>query len=195
MQILTACFVFMNLLPIIIMAMEYIHIGRLVATHGIKGDLIVEQVVGDRIKSGKLGQLKTLFVELAKGAYIPYFIEQITQRPNGEWLVKLEGTDSKEAAKLLVRKNAWLQRKDFDGLLDGFQPVALIGYMVINNGQPLAEVEEVIEQPHQILLKITYQQKEVLIPLHAETLKQVDPKSRKINVMLPDGLLEIYLEA
>jgi len=53
----------------------------------------------------------------------------------------------------------------------------------------------VIEQPHQILLKITYQEKEVLIPLHAETLKGVDPKSRQVHVQLPDGLLEIYLEA
>lgn len=176
------------------MAIEYIQIGKLVATHGIKGDLILEHAVGDRLKPGALGQIKALFIEPVKGAYIPYFVEKITPRSSAEWLVKLEGTDTKEAARLLVRKNAWLQRKDFDAMMDGFQPVALVGYLVVSDGQILSEVEEVIEQPHQILLKITYQQKEVLIPLHSETLKKVDPNHRKVHVSLPDGLLEIYLE-
>lgn len=176
------------------MATEYIQIGRLVATHGIKGDLILEHGVGEHIKSGALQRIKAIFIEPVKDSYIPYFIEKVTPRSKGEWLVKLEGTDSKESAKLLIRKNVWLPRQDFDGLMDGFQPVTLIGYMVIDNGRLLSEVEEVIEQPHQILLKITYQEKEVLIPLHSETLKQVDQKGRKVLVNLPDGLLDIYLE-
>lgn len=177
------------------MAIEYIQIGKLVATHGIKGDLILEHAVGEQLKAGALSQIKAIFLEPVKGSYIPYFVEKIMPKTGGEWLVKLEGTESKEAAKLLVRKNVWLERKDFDNLMDGFQPVALIGYTVINEGQILSEVEEVIEQPHQILLKLTYQQKEVLIPLHNETLRKVDTVGRKVHVRLPDGLLEIYLEA
>jgi len=177
------------------MATEYIQIGKLVATHGIKGDLILEHAVGERLKAGALGQIKVIFLEPVKGSYIPYFVEKVALKNDGEWLVKLEGTESKEAAKLLVRKNVWLERKVFDNLMDGFQPVALIGYTVVDNGQILSEVEEVIEQPHQILLKITYQQKEVLIPLHSETLTKMDPVGRKVHVHLPDGLLEIYLES
>ena len=177
------------------MATEYIQIGKLVATHGIKGDLVLEHVLGDRLKSGGTSQIKALFIEPVKGSYIPYFVEKITSKNGGEWLVKLEDIETKEAAKLLTRKNVWLDRKVFDSLVDGFQPVALVGYTVIDKGKALSEVEEVIEQPHQILLKITYKEKEVLIPLHSETLKQVDQKGRKVYVELPDGLLEIYLEA
>lgn len=177
------------------MATEYIHIGRLVATHGIGGDLILEHVMGEQLKRGGLDQIKAIFVEPVKDSYIPYFVEKITKRGGGEWLVKFEDIANKEAAKLLVRKNVWLERKVFDSLVDGFQPLALVGYTVVDKGQVLSEVEEVIEQPHQILLKITYKEKEVLIPLHSETLKGVDQKARKVQVDLPDGLLEIYLEA
>jgi len=176
------------------MATEYIQIGKLVATHGIKGELILEHAVGEKLRRGALDQIKVLFLEQVKGAYIPYFVEKLSVKNTGEWLVKLEETDTKEAARLLTRKNAWIERAVFDELADGFQPVSLIGYLVINRGEVLSEVEEVIEQPHQILLKITYKEKEVLIPLHTETLKKVDPMTRKLHVELPDGLLEIYLE-
>jgi 16S rRNA processing protein RimM len=37
-----------------------------------------------------------------------------------------------------------------------------------------------------------FEEKEILIPLHAQTLQRVDNKNRKVFVDLPDGLLEIY---
>lgn len=177
------------------MTTEYIQIGKLVATHGINGTLILAHGVGEKLKAEASTRIKALFIEPVKGVYIPYFVQKISIRKPGEWLLQLEGVESKEAAKLLTRKNVWLPRKDFDSLVDGFQPISLIGYTVVNQGQKLSEVEEVIEQPHQILLRLTYQGKEVLIPLHAETLKKVDPERRSVHVELPAGLLEIYLEA
>ena len=35
-------------------------------------------------------------------------------------------------------------------------------------------------------------EKEILIPLHEQTLQSVDNKNKKVFVDLPDGLLEIY---
>jgi 16S rRNA processing protein RimM len=51
---------------------------------------------------------------------------------------------------------------------------------------------EIIEQPHQILCSILYKGKEALIPVHEESLEKVDQKNRKVFVVLPDGLLDIY---
>lgn len=174
--------------------MEYIQIGKLVATHGVKGEIILQHVLGEKIKPAALKQLKALFIEEVKDSYIPYFLEQATPRSGTELLVKLEGLDSKEGAKHLIRKNAWVVQADFGRLADASTPIALIGYMVVNEDEPLSTVLEVIEQPHQILLRIEYQQKEVLIPLHAETLDKIDRVKKEVHVTLPDGLLEIYLE-
>ena len=53
-------------------------------------------------------------------------------------------------------------------------------------------IEEVIEQPHQVLLKISLEGNEALIPLHAESLDRVDHEAKKVYVILPDGLLDVY---
>ena len=54
------------------------------------------------------------------------------------------------------------------------------------------KVIEVIEQPHQVLCCILYKGKEALIPIHEESVEKIDQKNKKIFVVLPDGLLEIY---
>jgi 16S rRNA processing protein RimM len=53
----------------------------------------------------------------------------------------------------------------------------------------------VIEQPHQVLCSIIIDGKEVLIPIHVNSLEKVDKKKRKLFVNLPDGLLDIYKNA
>ncbi|HTN37432.1 MAG TPA: hypothetical protein VL053_10180, partial [Arachidicoccus sp.] len=68
--------------------MEYIQIGKLVATHGVKGEIILQHVLGEKIKPAALKQLKALFIEEVKDSYIPYFLEQATPRTGTELLVK-----------------------------------------------------------------------------------------------------------
>ncbi len=94
---------------------------------------------------------------------------------------------------MLLQKKVWLTKEDFDNLVSKAAPVNLIGFIVLNNNKRLAEVEAVIEQPLQVLLQLTMQNKEVLIPLNEGTLLKIDRKKKEIHVSLPDGLLEIYL--
>lgn len=68
-----------------------------------------------------------------------------------------------------------------------------MGYEVITDeDENLGPIEEVIEQPHQVLLRVTLEGNEALIPLHAETLDKIDRVAQKVYVTLPDGLLDIY---
>ncbi len=64
--------------------------------------------------------------------------------------------------------------------------------MLINEIEELGVIEEVIEQPHQVLLRITLEGNEALIPLHDETLDKIDHKKQQVHVTLPDGLLDVY---
>ena len=54
-------------------------------------------------------------------------------------------------------------------------------------------LDEFVEQPHQLLCRIEIETKEVLIPLHEDTIIKIDQKKKQIIVDLPEGLLEIYL--
>lgn len=69
----------------------------------------------------------------------------------------------------------------------------MIGYMMIDGTKELAVIQEVIEQPLQILCRLEIEGKEVLIPLHEETIRSVNHKKKQVVVELPDGLLEVYL--
>ena len=82
---------------------------------------------------------------------------------------------------------------EFQLLVDKSSPLSLLGYMVVENGKELGKVQEVIEQPHQLMVTILYQGNETYIPLHEESLKGVDHAKRQVYVALPDGLLDLAI--
>lgn len=169
---------------------EYIHIGKLVAVFGVKGELILKHSLG---KKSNLKEASAIFVEETKGSYIPYFLETAKARDEEETFIKLEGVDSKEAAARFTAKPVWLLDADFRKLAGKDAPISLLGYEVITDeDENLGPIEEVIEQPHQVLLRVTLEGNEALIPLHAETLDKIDRVAQKVYVTLPDGLLDIY---
>jgi 16S rRNA processing protein RimM len=93
----------------------------------------------------------------------------------------------------LVGKPVWLLQDDFRRLVKKESSIALLGYAVFDEDKLIGEVEEIIEQPHQVLLKVTYQQKEVLLPLHQDSLINISHTKKTVTLILPEGLLEIYL--
>lgn len=171
------------------MSSSYINIGKTVAVFGLKGELIIQHALG---KKTAFKGIEALFIEELKGSYLPYFIQQSKAKDTNDIYVKLEGIDNKEAAQKLNHKQVWLQEEDFRKIAGKSAPIGLIGYTLINDEEELGLVEEVIEQPHQVLLRIMYKNNEALIPLHEETLDKIDRAKKRIYVTLPDGLLEIY---
>ena len=169
---------------------SYIHIGKLVATHGLGGELLLKHSLGKRTDFKNAG---AIFIEKIKGEHLPYFHEKSTIRSNAETIIKLEGVGTKEVAAKLLQKKVWLTKNDFEKLVSKTAPVNLIDFIVLNEGKKLGAIESVIEQPQQILLQLTITGKEVLIPLNESTLKKIDRQKKEVHVNLPDGLLEIYL--
>jgi len=168
---------------------EYIHIGKIVASFGLEGEVILKHALG---KKTILKDVTALFVEEFKGSYLPYFIQSSKAKNGEETYVKLEGIDTRESAARLASRNAWLLDADFRKLAGKSAPISLLGYHLMEGKQDLGPVLEIIEQPHQVLLRIDLDGKEALIPLHEETLEKIDHKNRQVHVVLPDGLLDVY---
>lgn len=168
---------------------EHIHIGKIVATHGIKGEIVLKHVLG---KKTDFKNTEAIFIE-TQNQHLPFFHEKGIAKNDVETIIKLEGIDTKEAAAKLLQKKVWLTINDFENRVSKKAPVNLLGFMVIENNNKLGEVKAVIEQPHQILLEVIINNKEALIPLHDESLKKIDRKKKEVQVILPEGLLEIYL--
>lgn len=169
---------------------NYNSIGKLVATFGYKGELVLLHHLG---KKTSLKGLETVFIEEKKDELLPYFIESTRIKNDNELFITFEGINTKESAQRLVQKPLWLSEEDFQKYVKKSAPITLVGYHILQEGTDLGEILEVIEQPHQLLCRIEIDGKEVLIPMHAETLLKVDKKKKQVHVDLPDGLLDIYL--
>ena len=168
---------------------EYFKIGKLVAVHGLKGELLLKHELG---KKTSMKGLETVFIEEKKNSFLPWFIQSTKIKNNDELYLKLEGIDTRESAMRLVRKELWVPQEQFKKLAAKSAPSGLLGYTIVNNGEALGEILELIEQPHQLLCRLDIKGKEVLIPLHEHSLQKVDHKKKHVLVELPDGLLEIY---
>jgi len=169
---------------------QYRNIRKLVATFGHRGELILRHRLG---KKTSLKGLEAIYLEEKKDEMLPYFMASSVSRSSDEICIRLEGIDSKEAAARLVQKEVWMDEMAFQQFAGKSAPISLVGYCVIHEGKNLGEILEVIEQPHQILCRLEYQQKEILIPVNEETLRKKDARARTLTVQLPEGLIDLYL--
>jgi 16S rRNA processing protein RimM len=168
---------------------NYCSIGKIAATFGVKGDLILKHNLG---KKTSLKGLEALFIEARKDELLPYFITEAKSKTNDEVYLKLEGIESKEAAQKLLQKQAWLTEEEFHKHTAKSAPISYLGFHIIDNGNDLGEILEIIEQPHQLLCRIDWKGKEALIPLNEQFLVKVDKRKKQLHVELPEGLMDIF---
>jgi 16S rRNA processing protein RimM len=169
---------------------EYFKIGKFVTTFGLQGELVLKHNLG---KKTSLKGLAAIFVEEKKESFIPWFVESTRIKNEEEIYIKLEGVSVREQAIKLTQKQVWLPEADFKKFSSKSSPINLLGFDVVENDKVLGKIEEVIEQPHQLLCRLSINGKEAYIPLHEETLVKIDKKYSRVIVELPAGLLEIYL--
>lgn len=167
----------------------YRHIGKLVATHGLKGEIILQHSLG---KKADFKGIDALFIEMRKDDLLPYFLVKGIAKSTTETWLQFEGIDTKEKAKILTPKKLWVTEEVFLQLADLQAPISMLGYQMMDGEQVIGEVISVIEQPHQVLCAVAFEGKEALIPLHAETLISVNATDRQVRVRLPEGLLDLY---
>jgi len=169
---------------------EYFKIGKFVAAHGVKGELLLKHGLG---KKTSLKGLQTIYIEEKKGSFIPWFVENTKIKNETEVFVTLEGVATRDAAIKLAQKEVWFTEPDIKRFSVKSSPINLLGYTIINNKEPVGEILEIVEQPHQLLCRVEINGKEVLIPLHESFLRGINHAKKQVNVDLPEGLIEIYL--
>ncbi len=144
-------------------------------------------------KKTSLKNLKAIFTQEKGSTYFPWFIRSAKAKTAVETFVNIEGIDTPEAARKLLKKIVWLTQKDFDEYVSVASSLSLIGFSIVADEEVLGEITEVFEQPHQLLCTVIIAGKEALIPLHEESLQRINRETKQVFVDLPEGLLELYL--
>lgn len=172
---------------------DLIIIGKTAKPHGLEGGLrfsIKDEYLED------FHAVEVIFIEV-KGQPVPYFIEDI----KGEHMVvQLEGVSSKEQASGIANKQVSIRTSDLipeedktyapDETEYGFS----VGFQMIDEvfGE-IGEIIEIIEYPQQEMASILYKEKEILIPLNNDFIKEINEAEKKMIMSLPAGVVEVQL--
>ncbi len=131
---------------------KYLEAGKIVNTHGVKGDLKVECRCDDQ---AVFASLQTLYLK-SGGEYRPYRCTK-NQPMKNMMLVHLESVDTMEAAILLKNRSLYADRDDFD-LPEGSYFIAdLLGTPVYNEhtGEQYGKLTDVVNHGASDIYEIT----------------------------------------
>jgi 16S rRNA processing protein RimM len=165
---------------------EVYRIGLFNKPHGIHGELSFTFADGifDRVDCDYL-------VCLLDGIFVPFFIEEYHIRSGSTALVKLEGVDTSERARMFTNievyfpvkyakeaKSSELARSFFAGFT----------MRDVHAGQ-LGEIIDVDETTINVLFVVESRKGELLVPAREEFIVEIDRMHKVVTVDLPDGLL------
>ena len=167
--------------------MEYIEIGQIVNTNGLKGVVKVNPFTDD---ISKFEDLKYVYIQL-KNELKKVKIEQVRYNKN-QVLLKLEGIDSIEKAEKYRNFYLKTEKESQEDLgEDTYYIVDLIGLDVYTDkNEYLGKIEDVFPTgSNDVYVVKDNLGKQILIPAIADVVKEVDLKNKKMIINLIPGLI------
>lgn len=162
--------------------MEYLYVGRIVDTHGIKGELRIRSNFDKKDKVFKPGV--NLYIGETKK------LEKIVSyRPHKDFdMVVFEGYDNINQVLIYLKENVYVKKEDLNLENGEYILEELVGLKVIENGEELGKVKEIVYNGSNILLCIEAL-KQFYIPNNPNFVKNVDLEKGIINVENAKGLI------
>jgi len=168
--------------------LELIHVGHSAKSRGINGNFkarIDKRFIADVLKA------RALFINL-DGSKVPFLIESAVDK--GDVILKLDEVDSPEAVSQYLSKELYLEAREVseDNQSDKAQENPLLGYTLIDqSSKEIGIIAALLEYPDQLLAKVDYQGKEVLIPIHEDLIIELDNSNKVLQLEIVEGLLDL----
>lgn len=165
--------------------MEYIQVGKIVNTHGIRGDVKVLPLTDDK---KRFEELKFIFVgddklklEISKVGYV-----------KGNVLLKFKNYDNINDVEKFKNTTVWIDEKDKVKLpKNSYFIHDIIGLEVyLIDGTYLGKVKDILQPGANDVYVVKNEGKEYLIPAIKDVVKEVNIDGNKIIIEPLEGLLE-----
>lgn len=166
---------------------EYLEIGQIVNTSGLKGFLKVIPLTDDITR---FEDLKTVYIQEKKDL-VEFKIQEVKYSKNMV-LLKLEGIDDIGEAEKFKNFYIKINRKDAVQLEeDSYFIVDIIGCKVFTDeNEFLGKVIDVFQTGSNDVYTVkNNEDKEILLPAIEDVIKDIDIANKKIVVKLMDGLI------
>lgn len=167
---------------------EVYKIGVFNKPHGIHGELsfTFTDDIFDRVEAEYL-------ICLLDGIFVPFFLEEYRFRSDSTALVKLEGVDTAERARMFTNVEVYFPVEHAEDVgTDELSWNFFVGFRMedVNHGK-LGEVTDVDTSTINTLFVVDYEGEELLVPAQEEFIVNIDQKHKAITVDLPEGLLDL----
>lgn len=169
---------------------EYFYLGKITRLHGYDGKIILFLDVDD---PKKYLDLNIIFIQI-DGIKIPFFIE-FSSLKGSKLIAKLQDINDADQAEKLVNKSVFLPLSFLPPLTGNkFYFHEVIGFSITDkNYGLLGTIKDVLDYPNQTLFSVFFKDKEILIPVNDDVILDVDRINKNIQVVAPDGLIDMYL--
>ena len=167
-----------------------IYIGFIAKKFGYKGTISIKV---DGIKIKEYLELNHIYIEI-DGQLIFYRIESSSMHQKMFIKMKLKDVDDENKAKDLIKKSVYIEKEkvtivkknevfNFD----------IIDFSVRDKNENfIGTIKEINTSTFQnILIIISRNKQEIMIPLVTSFIINIDKKNKIINVDLPDGLIDL----
>lgn len=168
---------------------ELIPVGKIIGTHGIKGQLKLHSYSGN---AESLSAARSVTLKSSDGTLREFSITSFKAN-SGRFIIGLQGFDDINLVQPLLGNEVCLKRGQLPGLEeDEYYWSDLIGLQVFtDDGTLLGTIADIFETGSSDIYVVQGGGREYLIPAIKDVVKAVDPAGGKIVITPLDGLLDL----
>lgn len=166
--------------------METVIIGEVLKPQGIKGEFKIYPITHD---INRFKKLKEVMLSDGKNS-TPYRVMQVRIDPKGVVFMTLEGVETREEVEKYRGFQVLVDRKDVPPLKDRWYYFELEGMQVYENDKLLGTLTRVLETGSNDVYLVQGPGGEICVPALKSVVKKVDVPRKRMDVILPAGLLD-----
>jgi len=181
----------------------FMPVAQVAKSYGTEGEVMVtifsdieDYTVTELLANGSQGEnYKRPVFLLIEGLPVPFFIKSIKSKGHNKGIIKFVDIDDIKDAEEIIGHKIYYEKTFLDNIRDN-RPSddlsSLIGYTVYQDLQlnKIGTITNINDFGTNLCAEIkTLDDKEVLIPLHEDLIKDLDPVKRQITLIIPEGLI------
>mgnify|MGYP001174273725 CR=1 FL=1 len=163
-----------------------IQLGKILKVYGNDGSVTVKL---ERQFVENIPEMESVFL-ITQGRPVPFFISETIYNGGDTAVVRFDGYDSIEKVREFCGCSLFLTSEGSGEEDDKASATRITGFTVMRPDRSIAgTVSSVIENPAQwLLVVISPEGKEILIPFHEDLIRKVNIRTRIIVMDIPEGL-------
>lgn len=161
--------------------MEKVYIGKIVNTHGIKGEL---RILSDFEFKDKAFKVNTeIYIDNEK-----HIIKSYRRHKNYD-MITIDNYNNINDVLYLLKKKVYKNKSELDLSDEEILDSDLLTYKVIDKNKNCGIIKEIfLASPTNKIIRVLFD-KEVLIPINSPMIKKIDKKLKIVEVELIDGMI------